>query len=149
MPFSLLSAIERGDFKAFEEHVHRFQYSLMIHQTDQRGRNVLDLAVKHRNVEMVRTILSLDIFISYTSALCVAAKCGYDDIVALILPYVSVYSRDGNGCTALHLATRYGHLKVVERLLEEASDLISIQNNCPHPRCSRKQPSVLRNRIGT
>jgi ankyrin repeat protein len=55
------------------------------------------------------------------NALMVAAHCGKDDIVDLLIQNNAQLNRtDAYGCTALHLAASRGHVNVVELLIMEA-----------------------------
>lgn len=63
-------------------------------------------------------------FHSRRNALMVAAHCGKDDIVnLLLLNNARLNTSDASGSTALHLAASRGHLTVMELLLMEALDV--------------------------
>ncbi len=58
------------------------------------------------------------------SALAVAAHCGNEDVVRLLLQYgASVNERDTSQLTPLHLASLRGHVGVVDSLLQEHADI--------------------------
>lgn len=58
------------------------------------------------------------------NALAVAAHCGNEDVVRLLLQYgATVNERDASQLTPLHLASLRGHLGVVELLLQEHADI--------------------------
>lgn len=58
------------------------------------------------------------------TALAVAAHCGNDEIVRLLLQYVAtVNQRDSSQLTPLHLASLRGHTGVVSSLLQEHADI--------------------------
>jgi ankyrin repeat protein len=58
------------------------------------------------------------------TALAVAAHCGNDDIVAVLLQYrASLQVVDAFGMTPLHLAASRGHYRVVEQLLHDHAEI--------------------------
>ncbi|KAJ5966080.1 hypothetical protein N7481_012794 [Penicillium waksmanii] len=62
---------------------------------------------------------------SSRNALLVAAHCGYDDVVDLLIQnHAKLNIVDRGGWTALHLSASRGHRAVLEVLLEEGRDLL-------------------------
>lgn len=64
------------------------------------------------------------------NALLVAAHCGNDDVVDLLIQnHAKLNVIDRERCTALHLSASRGHRGVLEILLEESRDLIEVPNS--------------------
>jgi ankyrin repeat protein len=62
-----------------------------------------------------------------TTALHIASKHGYTDIVKLLLEYrADVNRRDESGRTALHIAAENGHKEIFELLRRESPELINV-----------------------
>jgi len=97
-----------------------------------------NLLILKSEIELLSTILKfnrkLDFDLDFKgknemSLLYVAARCGYKNIVILLLERGSDGSQpQGNGSTALHAAAFYGHKSIVKLLLEVGVDA-DIKNN--------------------
>lgn len=80
-----------------------------------------------------RDSLEWDIDASDYTPLASACRNGYKEIVELLLKY-GAYPREYNdpGAAPILLAARYGHLAIVETLLNSYPDLLSDQEFCNH-----------------
>ena len=59
-----------------------------------------------------------------------AARQGSEDVVTVLMARGSSLSaKDRDGNTAIHVAARWGHLAIVEMLIEHNAD-VEILNNC-------------------
>ena len=54
----------------------------------------------------------------YISPLCIAAEKGFENLTKLLVDAKANLNKKHKGLTPLHIASKYGHLAVVERLLE-------------------------------
>eukprot|EP00514_Thraustochytrium_sp_LLF1b_P008385 CAMPEP_0184528636 /NCGR_PEP_ID=MMETSP0198_2-20121128/11899_1 /TAXON_ID=1112570 /ORGANISM="Thraustochytrium sp., Strain LLF1b" /LENGTH=965 /DNA_ID=CAMNT_0026920499 /DNA_START=25 /DNA_END=2922 /DNA_ORIENTATION=+ len=92
---------------------------------------LLNLASKLGNARHVKALLDAKLDVnecdmdSGRSPLHCASEAGFEDVVQVLLEANAIPNmQDTNGCTALHLACRRGHLTIVKLLLPQANENI-------------------------
>ncbi len=128
-------AITRGTARCTEIVRLLLQRGAPLNALDGAGKNVLSHAVLKNNVEVVKILLDQkDIEIDQPgtdgkTALAIAAKHGFAELVSHLLLSGAGFVKDGSGYGPLHSAINEGFLAVVELLLLHGAEI----NQLPSP----------------
>ena len=132
---ALHMAINRGTARCTEIVKLLLKYGTPVNQLDGSGKNPLSHAVLKNNTEVVKILLDqkdIDIDCPCTdgkTALEIAAKHGFAELVSHLLLSGAGFKKDNSGYGPLHSAINEGFLAVVELLLLHGAEI----NQLPSP----------------
>ena len=132
---ALHMAINRGTARCTEIVKLLLKYGTPVNMLDGAGKNPLSHAVMKNNVEVVKILLDqkdIDIDCPCTdgkTALGIAAKHGFAELVSHLLLSGAGFKKDNSGSGPLHSAINEGFLAVVELLLLHGAEI----NQVPSP----------------
>lgn len=145
--YNLLTAIGKGDYNAVASLLTKYKSTAFAEsQRDQGAYQILRKAIVQKNASLVALVLTkfpeVNFALAFGSpALFEAVLSGQEDTVKLLLDNGSevrvkcheycgcCYWRRDNFTTALHLAAREGHLKIVKLLLRRGADIFDTNSS--------------------